>query len=163
MSLFRRIWRRLMAARYARALEAEVARQGTEIHRLRAENRALLNSILGIAGIPPVLVTGDAPPVSSLGTLSTVADRDPRHSENHQPQTISGECASLPDGSISASPSAGDGIATPLRSRAGSKIAGERHSVPRQIAAPMRRRSWHQISRRFEFEAARKREPGESM
>jgi hypothetical protein len=163
MSLFRRTWRRLMAARYTRALEAEVARQGVEIHRLRAENRALLNSILGIAGIPPVLVAGDAPPVSSLGTLCTVAGHDPRHSGDHQPQTISGECASLPDGSISASPSAGDGIATRLRSRAESNLAGESYSVPRQIASPMRRRSWHQISRRFEFEAARKREAGESV
>lgn len=34
---------------YARALEEEVAR-------LRAENRALVNSILGLAGIPPMHV-----------------------------------------------------------------------------------------------------------
>jgi len=33
--------------RYTRALEDEVAR-------LRAENRALVNSILGVAGIPPM-------------------------------------------------------------------------------------------------------------
>lgn len=52
----REMWRRMTATRYTRALEAEVARQGAEIARLRAENRALLNSILGIAGIPPIPV-----------------------------------------------------------------------------------------------------------
>jgi hypothetical protein len=43
------IWRKVTATRYVRALEADVAR-------LRAENRALLNSILGIAGVPPIPV-----------------------------------------------------------------------------------------------------------
>ncbi len=38
-----------MKTRYTRSLEMEVAR-------LRAENRALLNSILGIAGMPPITV-----------------------------------------------------------------------------------------------------------
>jgi hypothetical protein len=71
----REIWRRLTTTRHARTLETElaleravvsrldtvIAQQGTEIGkrddeiaRLRAENRALLNSILGIAGVPPV-------------------------------------------------------------------------------------------------------------
>lgn len=36
-----------LRSRYVRELEAEVAR-------LRAENRALLNSLLGTAGIPPI-------------------------------------------------------------------------------------------------------------
>jgi len=67
------IWRRLTTTRRARILEAElarervanaeqgteVARQGAEIIRLRAENRALLNSILGIAGVPPVSASLD--------------------------------------------------------------------------------------------------------
>src|ERR1700691_4484871 len=47
------IWRRITATRYTRALEADVAR-------LRAENRALLNSILGIAGVPPITVLPDS-------------------------------------------------------------------------------------------------------
>jgi len=38
-------------AKYVRALEDEVAR-------LRAENRALLNSLLGTAGIPPLEIPG---------------------------------------------------------------------------------------------------------
>jgi hypothetical protein len=36
-----------METQYTHALEAEIAR-------LRAENRAMLNSILGIAGVPPI-------------------------------------------------------------------------------------------------------------
>lgn len=39
--------RRLMRGRYIVMLEADVAR-------LRAENRALMNSLLGTAGFPPV-------------------------------------------------------------------------------------------------------------
>jgi hypothetical protein len=61
----REIWRRITstqytrateeeAARRERALEDEVARLRAETDRLRAENRALLNSILGIAGVPPI-------------------------------------------------------------------------------------------------------------
>jgi len=56
--------RRIFTRRYARALEDELARTDAEIlrtreenDRLRVENRALLNSILGIAGIPPVITT----------------------------------------------------------------------------------------------------------
>ena len=42
-------WRWLTTTRYTRTLEAEV-------ERLRAENRALLNSLLGTAGFPPIEV-----------------------------------------------------------------------------------------------------------
>jgi hypothetical protein len=48
-----------MRGRYVRELEAQVARERSEIERLRAENRAMLNSLLGLAGMPPV----EAPPV----------------------------------------------------------------------------------------------------
>jgi hypothetical protein len=47
--MFQETWRRITATRYTRALEGEVVR-------LRAENRALLNSILGVAGVPPIPV-----------------------------------------------------------------------------------------------------------
>jgi hypothetical protein len=40
-------WRALTTTRYTRLLEEEVAR-------LRAENRAMMNSLLGTAGVPPV-------------------------------------------------------------------------------------------------------------
>jgi hypothetical protein len=45
-------------SRYVRLLEAQVAHERAEIERLRAENRALLNSLLGTAGVPPI----EAPP-----------------------------------------------------------------------------------------------------
>jgi hypothetical protein len=57
----RALWHRTTASRYVQALE-------TEILRLRAENRALMNSILGVAGIPPV-VTKDS---ESSGTSTAM-------------------------------------------------------------------------------------------
>jgi len=41
-------------SRYVRLLEAELGRERAEVERLRAENRALLNSVLGTAGVPPI-------------------------------------------------------------------------------------------------------------
>jgi hypothetical protein len=57
----RQLWRRIVVSRYQSELESEV-------RRLRAENRALLNSILGIAGVPPVTVNGNdlAPEVTPV-------------------------------------------------------------------------------------------------
>jgi hypothetical protein len=52
----RNLWQRITTTRYARELEREVMHARSEIALLRAENRALLNSILGIAGVPPVPV-----------------------------------------------------------------------------------------------------------
>ncbi|MFZ0738980.1 MAG: hypothetical protein WAM96_17930, partial [Candidatus Acidiferrales bacterium] len=49
---FRQIWQTFTSTRYTRALEDEVSR-------LRAENRALVNSIIGIAGIPPLKIDQD--------------------------------------------------------------------------------------------------------
>ena len=53
--------RRAFGSRYVRLLEDEVARERAEIERereeisrLRLENRAMLNSLLGTAGVPPV-------------------------------------------------------------------------------------------------------------
>ena len=44
-----------MRGRYVRLLEAEIERERVEIERLRVENRALLNSLLGTAGVPPIV------------------------------------------------------------------------------------------------------------
>jgi len=43
-----------MRSRYVRELEAEIARERAEIERLRTENRAMLNSLLGTAGVAPI-------------------------------------------------------------------------------------------------------------
>jgi hypothetical protein len=47
-------FRQGMRSRYVRELEAEIARERAEIERLRTENRAMLNSLLGTAGVPPI-------------------------------------------------------------------------------------------------------------
>lgn len=80
------IWRRITMTRYTRDLEGqmsrlheEVARERTENVRLRAENRALLNSILGIAGIPPIVVPDMAQEPVAAGT------------SDHAPRTQRGE------------------------------------------------------------------------
>jgi hypothetical protein len=44
--------------RYTCALEDEVQRLREEVALLRAENRALVNSLLGTAGVPPLEVPG---------------------------------------------------------------------------------------------------------
>ena len=64
-------------ARRTHALEAQIAQAHAENCRLRAENRALLNSVLGIAGIPPVIVAEPAaaarkPAVAGVPELSHV-------------------------------------------------------------------------------------------
>lgn len=43
-----------MRSRYVRLLDEQLARERAEIERLRAENRALLNSLLSTAGAPPI-------------------------------------------------------------------------------------------------------------
>jgi len=89
----RKIWRRLTTTRHALTLEAELAleravivrldaaiaqqgaeisQQGIEIARLRAENRALLNSILGIAGVPPVSPSLDDLAATTQSGIATV-------------------------------------------------------------------------------------------
>ena len=94
----RYLWREFVTSKYVKALEAEV-------ERLRAENRALMNSILGIAGVPPI-VTEDS--------------------------------GAAPDSSVKA-----DGAAA--------KASGA-------AAGPIRRRSWQQVNRALEIEAAKKKE-----
>jgi len=45
---------KLLQSNYVRLLEDQVARGLEENERLRVENRALMNSLLGTAGFPPV-------------------------------------------------------------------------------------------------------------
>jgi hypothetical protein len=119
----REIWYRVVKTRYTRALEVEVAQ-------LRAENRALLNSILGIAGIPPILV--DLPTAAEQGA-------------NAEP------AAELPGtrgiGLLPSSPR--------QKVRANSMQGSQRMAG---VPAPVRHRSWQQVNRMLEFEASRKRE-----
>lgn len=49
-------WRWLTTTRYLRLLEEESARMRAEITHLKQENFALVNSLLGTAGVPPIEV-----------------------------------------------------------------------------------------------------------
>jgi hypothetical protein len=78
----RSLWQRISTTRYARALEAELAHGHAENALLRAENRGLLNSILGIAGVPPIPVDREslveaqaAPPVGTKRKTSADSNR----------------------------------------------------------------------------------------
>ncbi len=73
----RKIWRHIaswachrLTTRYTRVLEDTLARERAEADRLRAEIRALLNSILGIAGVPPILASS-APLPRSQPTMAS--------------------------------------------------------------------------------------------
>jgi hypothetical protein len=46
--------RQAMRSRYVRMIEDELAMARGEIDLMRQENRALLNSLLGTAGVPPI-------------------------------------------------------------------------------------------------------------
>jgi hypothetical protein len=101
------IWRRITATRYTRALEADVAR-------LRAENRALLNSILGIAGVPPITVLPDS---VSIGAQSATAEhRDAVVASATQPR--------LPSAKMNATNgrTQGANMVTPMRKRSWHQI-----------------------------------------
>ena len=128
--MFRELVQRFVSSKYTQALEAEVAR-------LRAENRALLNSILGIAGVPPIVVAeNDVSP--GAGT------RRPAGPVTSNFGAGGAKVAAVP-------------VAQPRRvgSRAASTASGNE-----KIVAPMRRRSWHQIFRTLEINSARKKETG---
>jgi hypothetical protein len=79
--MMREFLAKLTSRRYETTLEAEVAR-------LRAENRGLLNSILGIAGVPPISVAleSESRPVgrSGEGDDSHRALRKPALKQNTQ-------------------------------------------------------------------------------
>jgi hypothetical protein len=141
------------------------------VARLRSENRSLLNSILGIAGVPPITV--ETPPLEefavpaidtavgedgnkkdpswwrSLGMRAERKVAQPRDSRQHQDPPLQ----------------EAQGRGTRKDKRNGinkGKRAGEAPALQRraQAASPMRRRSWQQINRALEFASARKERPG---
>jgi hypothetical protein len=153
--------------------------------RLRAENRALLNSILGIAGIPPILREGlqdrpplvladepgiSEPPLPSSVSLPTkchsesaAADDESRSTPPH-PSSMAAEKNSpgpqrprndIPPHSSSPQSFPPPSPHSPVPSSAPASSTPQR----RQLAAPQRRRSWHQIMRTLEFESGKKKAP----
>src|SRR5579859_1177887 len=129
--LFSDLCRRIVSrfrvrTRYARALEDEVAR-------LRAENRALVNSILGVAGIPPMRMTAAARALRS-DPASHVRSRDACVTDMRNLGRNTGKASRPPDTN---------------------RPAGRELQVAGEIAVPLRKRSWQQIERAREIEDAR--------
>jgi hypothetical protein len=169
ISLYK-IWRQITPTRYACALEAEITHQraendrlraetnaqDAEIVRLRAENRALLNSILGIAGIPPILPEGlpgrrlVEPGIPDTPLPSSVSLPAKCHSES---AAADDESRSRPShSSITAAEKNSPGAQRPRND-----IPPSSQPTRRQLAPPLRRRSWHQIMRTLEFESGKKK------
>ncbi|MFZ0038012.1 MAG: hypothetical protein WAK91_11350 [Candidatus Acidiferrales bacterium] len=157
LSTLREIWSRLTTSRYTAALTAENAR-------LRAENRALLNSILGIAGIPPLRVDVGierqrrrdlqiAANVRKAGPSAAVyASRPVRDDESYDSQPGN----NADDGRDSTA--ANSGLSASQYDSSASHIdRGARSRGLIAPANPLRRRSWQQIGRMLEIEDARRR------
>jgi len=125
----RELVNRATSTKYTRALEAEVGR-------LRGENRALLNSILGIAGVPPIVV----------------ADNDV--------SPMAGSKAVTAAGRVATSANAANASVRLKRVVPGG-VPGS--AADQKIVTPMRRRSWHQIYRMLEINSARKKESSEIL
>jgi hypothetical protein len=189
----RKIWHRLTTTRYARTLEAELAlerevaarldaviaqqgiesaKQDVEISRLRAENRALLNSILGIAGVPPLPATeADLTAMNARGQAEARPTEDLLDTPAADSRTAGVSPAPLPLGlhkKEMLEQQQNPNSKTPARRRRyedhSPAARTANHSRPRanplpHVAAPTRRRSWPQIHRLLEFESAQKEKP----
>jgi hypothetical protein len=132
----REIWSRLFRANYTSALERDVAR-------LRAENRALLNSILGIAGVPPIVVSTDDP-AAQLAIDENVQKTAGDGSSPTEVERAAGKSKPVQNVPISEA------------NQIGKRVSMERGM--KSVATPMRRRSWHQVYRMLEIDAARKKD-----
>lgn len=146
------IWQRVTSTRHTRELEAELAHRRAEIDRLRAENRALLNSILGIAGIPPLTLSAQSHSESSTRPL---ADDD----STFRPPPPANHAGTNGPSALRQESERSDSSGAPLPAEQGTRPRNDSsHSAPsiRQLATPLRRRSWHQINRILEIESARK-------
>ncbi|MHB8526704.1 MAG: hypothetical protein ACYDD2_11175 [Candidatus Acidiferrales bacterium] len=149
---FRELPRRFAARsrnRYTRALEDEVAR-------LRAENHALVNSILGVAGIPPIrLVSAGAVAGRGAARSGGVAPAGagaarPKTGPTRMPNGLSvGEQKNPVGAGLKTRP--GEAEASPLQHP--DNRASLVNGAP--IVAPLRKRSWQQIGRLREIEDAR--------
>lgn len=148
--------------RHTRELEAALAReraeairQRAEIARLRQENRALLNSILGIAGIPPIPVTLQGASASEAATTSSA--ENPRNYPSLQPGSEAPALGPVsPSTDANAQTQQHPPAATHAQPHPQTDAAATRGKNLAQVP-PMRRRSWQQINRTLEFEAARKK------
>ncbi len=142
--MFRRFIERIFFTFRARELHAELFRERAENSRLRAENRALLNSILGIVGMPPISLPTFTP-------LSPAAG----HSGSPTPYSGGDESLSTPTSSSPQTAAPSDLSSRQSVTRNDSSLS-QSSPAGMRVAAPIRRRSWHQINRMLELESAKK-------
>ena len=142
--LCRRIVARLrVRRRYTRALEDEVAR-------LQAENHALMNSILGVAGIAPMRMVAAAREMRA-DSVTDVGSRGVCVTETRDLGCEPGKASRQPDIKRPAGRELHAGAA---RRKTGPTQAADTGAREEQCA-PLRRRSWQQIERAREIEDAR--------
>src|SRR5277367_2537641 len=157
------LWRRITSTRYTRALQCELTQQRAEIDRLRAENRALLNSILGIAAIPPIPVGLPGRRLVEPGSSDmsfTALSPAAGHSGSPTPSSGGDESLSTPTSSSPHAAAPSDSSSRQSGTRNDSHLSPSSPPSAR-LAAPIRRRSWHQINRMLELQSAmtKDREP----
>ncbi|HVA17020.1 MAG TPA: hypothetical protein VMV59_04825 [Candidatus Dormibacteraeota bacterium] len=135
--------------RYTRSLEDEVAR-------LRAENRALVNSILGVAGIPPMrLVSAGA--VAGRGAVRsggvTPAGAGAARQQSGPTRMPNGLGVGEQTNPVGAGLKTRSGAAEASPLQHPDNRASVANGAP--LVAPLRKRSWQQIGRVREIEDAR--------
>jgi hypothetical protein len=156
--MLRKFWQRITSTHVTRQRESFAHMERAmkeEIARLRAENRALLNSILGIAGIPPIVIS-EAEATTEAAMLKYISP-----SSASDPASSSTSFASSTSSISSSSPPRPDKPESPAPKRVRFKpdLRAPRPSgTPHNPAAP-RRRSWQQINRMLELASARKPSP----
>ena len=144
---------RLTTTRYTRALEDELIR-------LRAENRALINSVLGIAGIAPLRLDAE---IARATRVAAHAHATPNSSRLVPQRRRNGDVSytAPADSTVAHVPAAAsaatrEGFASPAPSAASSPENARPHPAILP-APPLRRRSWQQIGRILEITDARRK------
>ena len=138
---------RVFRSRYVRELEREV-------ERLRAENRAMMNSLLGTAGIPPLQIPETRPEARRHG--SEVRWRRPGISVGARRAVPAGAANGGVRKGSPGRPEARSVGNEDAQASLGS-VWDEAEPAPRGSAIPaVRRRSWQQIGRILEIEEARR-------
>jgi hypothetical protein len=136
-------WRNIVRAVVCAAKSSHMQRLEAEVARLRVENRALLNSILGIAGVPPVMVAGSGAEDGAVGALPMIEVGN----------------GVKPNGSVAGGVLAGadPGALGKGRRSTGKSNSGANAGASKMQLTPKRKRSWQQVTRTREINAIKKK------
>ncbi len=129
----------IFRSRYVRVLEDEVSR-------LRSENRALINSVLSIAGLPPLRLEAEIARENHLADIEVKARRDGAAAQTKAMGAMGRDRTGSPAAHDTGSVEQGASRNAP------SLPLGQGIVLP---ANPHRRRSWQQINRILEIEETR--------